>query len=372
MANQIQNHKCPSCGAPLRFDSGLGRLKCDWCENSYTVKEVEQRYAEQTKAAEQAAAEETAKQAQQKQSDVWDTSELDSGWSDADGDVSVYNCASCGAELICEQTTVATKCPYCGNNVVVAGKVSGMLRPDFVIPFKLDKAAAMQALRNHYKGKLLLPRHFKQENQISEIKGVYVPFWLYDGEMEADVHFHATRSSSRRSGDYRIVTTDHYDVHRAGVVEFSRIPVDAATKMPDGHMDALEPYDYSEMVPFAASYLPGFMADKYDVSWQDGAARADVRAQQTAMDAMRASVGMYDSCNVKSHSFAMHRGKVHYALLPVWMLSTRWRGKDYLFAMNGQTGKLVGDLPMSKGRFWGLFAAVAAGMSLIMFLATVL
>ena len=97
-----------------------------------------------------------------------------------------------------------------------------------------------------------------------------------------------------------------------------------------------------------------------------------LRAQQTALDAMRASVGMYDSCNVKSHSFAMHRGKVHYALLPVWMLSTRWRGKDYLFAMNGQTGKLVGDLPMSKGRFWGLFAAVAAGMSLIMFLATVL
>ncbi|MBR5501901.1 MAG: hypothetical protein IKV55_02585 [Oscillospiraceae bacterium] len=364
MAKQTQNHKCPSCGAPLRFDGELGRLKCDWCESSFTVKEVEARYAAQTAEAE-AEARKNEQAQQPLQSEGWDISELDGGWSAADGDVRLYNCASCGAELICEQTTVATACPYCGNPVVVSGQVSGMLRPDYVIPFKLSKEAAMQALRNHYKGKLLLPRYFVQENRISEIKGVYVPFWLYDGEMEADIRFHATRSHSRRQGDYRIVTTEHFDVRRGGSVEFSRIPVDAATKMPDGHMDAIEPFDYSEMVPFAASYLPGFMADKYDVSWQEGSERADARARQTALDAMRASVHGYATCTVKGQQYAMHRGKVHYALLPVWMLSTRWKGKDYLFAMNGQTGKLVGDLPMSWGRFWALFAGVALSVSAI-------
>ncbi len=130
-------------------------------------------------------------------------------------------------------------------------------------------------------------------------------------------------------------------------------------------MDSIEPYDYSELVPFSTAYLPGFLADKYDVSVDDSRKRADLRCENSLHAALRDTVQGYDSCVRVSDSSRLRRGKVHYALMPVWMLNTKWHGKDYLFAMNGQTGKMVGDLPMSWGKFWGMFAAISVPLGVI-------
>ena len=157
----------------------------------------------------------------------------------------------------------------------------------------------------------------------------------------------------------KVVVTNHYDVRRAGTVRFERVPVDASSKMPDDHMDAIEPFDYKELKPFSTAYLPGFLADKYDVSVQDCAERADSRCETSAVELMEQDArGDYTSCTVESQNVTLHRGKVHYALMPVWLLSTKWNGKSFLFAMNGQTGKLVGDLPLDKGLYWKHFAAI--------------
>ena len=156
-----------------------------------------------------------------------------------------------------------------------------------------------------------------------------------------------------------VTVTNHYDVRRAGTVRFERVPVDASSKMPDDHMDAIEPFDYKELKPFSTAYLPGFLADKYDVSVQDCADRADSRCETSAVELMEQDAcGDYTSCTVESQNVTLHRGKVHYALMPVWLLSTKWNGKSFLFAMNGQTGKLVGDLPLDKGLYWKHFAAI--------------
>ena len=130
-------------------------------------------------------------------------------------------------------------------------------------------------------------------------------------------------------------------------------------------MDSIEPYDYEELKNFSTAYLPGFLADKYDVSVEESRERADERCMGTLDAAFRGSVKGYDTCTRKAGSTDLVRGKVHYALMPVWMLNTRWRGKDFLFAMNGQTGKLVGDLPFSWGKFWGMFAGIAALLSIV-------
>ena len=150
-----------------------------------------------------------------------------------------------------------------------------------------------------------------------------------------------------------VTVTNHYDVRRAGTVRFERVPVDASSKMPDDHMDAIEPFDYKELKPFSTAYLPGFLADKYDVSVQDCADRADSRCETSAVELMEQDArGDYTSCTVESRNVTLHRGKVHYALMPVWLLSTKWNGKSFLFAMNGQTGKL------DKGLYWKHFAAI--------------
>lgn len=369
MPTQVTNYQCPSCTGPLHFSGASGRLECEYCGASYDVAEIEALYAEKEKKAaeaQQATEEGGAGQgAPAADGGAWDTSDFCEDWG-AEGDgMRAYGCPSCGAELICEESTAATSCPYCGNPTVVPGQFSGQLRPDFIIPFKLSKEDAVKALKSHYKGKFFLPKSFTAENHLQEIQGIYVPFWMFDGEAEGDAHYEATRSHTYRSGDYEITETEHYDVYRAGSISFEKIPVDASSKMSDDYMDSIEPYDYQDLKPFSTAYLPGFLADKFDVTVDQCRQRADQRCEGTLEAVLRNTVTGYNACILKQKTASLKRGKVHYALMPVWMLNTKWDGKDFLFAMNGQTGKLVGELPVNWRKFWGLFAVIAGSLSVL-------
>jgi uncharacterized Zn finger protein (UPF0148 family) len=374
MPTQVTNYQCPACTGPLHYSAKSGKLACDYCGSSFDVAEIEALYArkEAEAAAAKQAADAKAEAAQAAKDEAaeaaaasggWDTSDLSRDWgAEADG-LRVYSCPSCGAELICDQSTAATACPYCGNPAIVPGQFSGALRPDYILPFRLSKDDAVQALRAHYKGKPFLPRSFTSANHIEQIQGVYVPFWLFDGGAEGAASYRASNTNVFETGDYEITETRHYHVVRAGSLAFEKIPVDASSKMPDDHMDSIEPFDYAQLRPFSTAYLPGYLADKYDVTIDDSRDRADTRCRETLAQALRDTVTGYGACVTEREDIALRRSKVHYALLPVWMLSTKWHGQDFLFAMNGQTGKLVGDLPTDRGRFWGMFAAIAAPLT---------
>ena len=348
MAENTTNYQCPACTGPLRFDSASGKLCCDYCGSTYDVAQVEALYGEK-----QAQADKAAEAAEKAASSgpVWGEMETEN--------LSSRTCTSCGAELVCGPETAATTCPYCGNPTVLGGQLSGKLKPEYIIPFRMDKKTAIENLKKYYKGKAFLPKAFKESNHIEEIQGVYVPFWLFDGGAEGEVDYKAANSRTYRDDDYEVTETDHYDVHRGGSIAFEKIPVDASSKMPDDHMDSIEPFDYTQMQPFSTAYLPGYLADKYDVTVDDSRARADRRCSETLENALRETVTGYGTCVTDRTDIRLHRGKVHYALLPVWMLSTKWNGESFLFAMNGQTGKLVGDLPTDRGRYWGTFGAIA-------------
>ena len=352
MPSQITNYQCPSCTGPLHYAGASGKLECEYCGNSFAVAEIEALYGDQVEKAEDAF------EAAQADRGEWDLSGLKEDWGTDEEKMKAYNCPSCGAQLICEETTAATACPYCGNPTIVPGQFCGTLRPDYVIPFKLSKEDAKAALKRFYKGKKLLPKTFAEENHIAEIKGIYVPFWLFDGTANANLTFKTTRSRRYRRGDVEITETDHFLVRRAGKLAFEKIPVDASSKMPDEHMDSIEPFDYGGLKDFSTAYLPGFFADKYDVDAKESAPRADARCKASAISALTATVLGYDTVIPVRQDVALERGAVKYAMLPVWMLKTKWQGKDFLFAMNGQTGKLIGDLPISWGKFWVWFAGI--------------
>ena len=195
MATQITNYQCPSCTGPLEYSATTGKLECEYCMSSFTPEEIEAHYAQKNEKAQAAA---------QKVSEAWGEETIRS-----------YSCPSCGAELLCDATTAATSCPYCGNPTVVPAQFTDIQEPDYVIPFGVEKDAAIAALKKHYKGKPLLPKSFATESHLEEIKGVYVPFWLFDGEAEADVTFSATRSHVHTTSDERITTTEHYRVQRS-------------------------------------------------------------------------------------------------------------------------------------------------------------
>lgn len=357
MASEITNYICPACIGPMHFSGATGNLECDYCGSSYTVEEVEQLMASDNEAALQAS-EDAANKAGQ-----WDQST--ENWNAED--MKAYSCPSCGAELVCDETTAATSCPYCGNPTVVPAQFDGMLKPEYVIPFKLEKENAVEQLKAHYKGKILLPKAFKDDNHIDEIKGVYVPFWLYDGTAKGAASFDAEKDTVKRHGNEEITTTKHYRVNRAGEFKFEKIPADASSKMPDDLMDSIEPYDYKDMKDFSKAYMAGFLADKYDVSAEDNAKRIKERATNTLQDMLQESVTGYDREHKVASNTVITQGKVSYAMMPVWLLGTKWNDQNFLFAMNGQTGKMVGDLPMDKKKFWGIFAAVFVLMAALMF-----
>lgn len=346
--SQLQEFKCPCCGGSIEFNSGIGKMKCPYCDTEFDMEAMRSDEAEWQDAPEG----ETR----------WEK-ENEASWQEEDG-VSFYVCRSCGGEIVCEETTAATACPYCGNPVVMRGRVSGELKPDLVIPFKLDKEAAKAGLRRHLKGKRLLPKVFQEENHLDEIKGVYVPFWLFDSDADAKIRYHATRTRFWSDSHYNYTETSHFSLLREGSLGFEHVPVDGSVRMDDALMESIEPYDFREAVDFQTAYLSGYLADRYDVDADASAARADERIRRTTEQRFASTAVGYATVLPEHSQVTCQNGRVRYALLPVWLLNTTWQGQRYTFAMNGQTGKFVGNLPMDKGayaRYFGLiFGAVTA------------
>ena len=360
MPNETVQYKCPACTGPLHYAQDSGKLECEFCGSAYTPEEIEALQKPDAQKAAQAFEEAPEEQ------ENWVMSQAGSDWGADEKKLRAYSCPNCGAELICEETTAATSCPYCGNPTVIPGNLSGARKPDYIIPFVKTREDAVAALTKHYSHRPILPRSFMKDSHIQEVRGVYVPFWLFDAKVDADMTFNATRSHSHTTSDETVTETDHFLVHRAGSLEFQKVPVDGASKMPDGHMDAIEPYDYSGLKPFSMSYLPGFLADKYDVSREDSSSRARQRCVSSTENALRETVLGYSTCVTTGKRVNIHPGAVKYALLPVWLLSTQWQGKNFLFAMNGQTGKLIGDLPIDKKRLWAYIAGAFAAATVLL------
>ena len=354
----LQEYKCPCCGGAIAFDSTLQKMKCPYCDTEFEMEALEGYDAEL--------------QSEKSDNMEWETS-AGGDWQEGETDgLRSYVCKSCGGEIVGDANTAATACPFCGNPVVMMGQFSGALKPDLVIPFKLDKKAAKAGLMKHLTGKRLLPKIFKDQNHIDEIKAVYVPFWLYDSEADAQLRFTATRTRFWSDDDYDYTETSYYSVRRDGVLGFDAVPVDGSSKMADDLMESIEPFAMQDAVPFKTAYLAGYVADKYDVDAQKSIQRANERIRQSTEDAFTQTVTGYDSVKMENSSIQLHGGKAKYALFPVWVLSTSWQGNNYIFAMNGQTGKFVGNLPVDKAaaRKWtlGLTAAVGAASYAVMWL----
>lgn len=341
----LLEYKCPHCGGSIEFDSSLQKMKCPYCDAEFEMAALKEYDAQLN---------------DQEQDDLhWNTPAIGQ-WSDGESeDMRVYLCESCGGEIIADKNAAATNCPFCDTPIVVAGQISGDLRPDYVIPFKLDKKAAKEGLTNHLKGKRLLPKVFKDENHIDEIKGIYVPFWLFDAEAEADMRYKGTKIRSWSDSNYNYTETRFYSIRRKGNIAFEHIPVDGSSRMEDALMESIEPYDFTEAVDFQTAYLAGYLADKYDVTVDDSIDRANNRVKHSTEETFAATVCGYSTVTLEHSNLKLHNGKANYALYPVWLLNTTWKGEKYTFAMNGQTGKFVGNLPVDKGAYWKWFASLS-------------
>lgn len=328
MAENTNSYKCKACGAPLRWDAEQELLVCDHCDSTFAA-------------------------------DVFETEEkgdkeAEFNWVDFREDeretienTKTYKCKNCGAEIVTDMTTVASKCPYCDNVLVMEPELKGALKPNAIIPFKVDNKQLLDIVKGFYKGKYLLPKNFISESKIKEIKGMYVPFWLFDTLADGYMQYTGTKVRSWSDSKYNYTETKYYDVYRDGSMRFEKVPVDGSKKMDDALMDSIEPYDYDQLIDFNPVYFSGFLADRFDEDAKESLPRAVRRIKQSVSDQFKTTALQYASLTEKDGNIKMLDTSVKYALLPVYLIHAVYGGKDFNFAVNGQTGKIVGNLPIS-------------------------
>ncbi len=344
----VMEQKCASCGAPLRFDPEESVLICDSCGNRQAIP-AELQVGNITL-------------------DGIDFSALTQQVTDEHADaLPVYHCVSCGAEVIVPEVQITTTCPYCANNIVLTDKVTGKLRPDGVVPFRIDKKRLPDAVNEFYKDKALLPKRFFSEHVLGKVTGVYVPFWVFSGNVSGTLRFRGEMSGSFRRGDYIITQTHHYQLLRDADVNFHDVPVDASERISNDLMDSLEPFDIADVKPFDTRYLAGFTAERFDQAQGQVSDRAKRRMIASTEDAVISTLNGYSGIR-RAGGELRAALTARYLLLPVYLFSMEYGGKAYEFAMNGQTGKVVGELPVSKSVSWSYFlkragatAAIIAG-----------
>lgn len=350
--SEMTIYRCPSCGGEITFDSDKQKLVCPYCDTSFKVETLKE-YTEEIN--------------QELKNDTkWNTAEVHETFND--DTIVEYSCEHCGGTIIGDKETIATTCPYCDSPVIMNKNVAKNLKPDYVIPFKMSKEDAKKQLNEFFRDKALLPKSFKTESTLDELKGIYIPFWTYHCLVDTKIRYNATKVRYYSDNDYNYTETKHYLVTREGTVQFNNVPVDGSSKIDDEYMQSIEPFDFKEAVPFETAYLAGYLADKYDEDSSTSEPKATKRIKKTTRSLFKKTVSAYSHTKVDKSQMKFKDKQVNYYLLPVWILNLTWEDKKYTLMMNGQTGKMIGDLPADMNLYWRSFFTITAVVFVIMFL----
>ena len=362
MSDMNLTFDCPNCGGNIIWDSKIQKMACPYCDTNFTKEQIE----EIIELSKKNANTKVLNESQTKESQRSEKAEK------IQEQMTVHICQSCGGEIVGDENSIATQCVYCGSPTILTKNIEGILKPDLIIPFEVDKKAAKEALKKFYNKKWLLPKFFSEENHIDKITGLYVPFWLFQCRVQGDFAYDATKVKTWSDSQYRYTQTDHYKAYRSGDLYFDKVPVDGAKKIDDDYMNSIEPFSYDKLREFRPEYMSGYFADKYDHDKNESYPMAKERISNTTKITFRNSVLGYHSVKEVDSFLDFSEEKVSYAMLPVWILTTKYKNKIYKFAMNGQTGKFVGALPVDKKKAFGygcgIFLALMAVAQIFIFL----
>lgn len=344
--NNTLDHKCPKCNAVLKFNPEKQNWKCEYCRSQFNLEDLDSK------------------------------KNIELNKETIVTDIDIYTCQNCGAEIIADINTSATSCIYCKNTAILKNKLEGVFNPDYLIPFKKTKQDAINSFKKLGKGKWLMPKKFNIRKNIKDISGIYAPYWIYSFDSTGLLDVECSKITTWTSGGYKYIKTDRYRAIRGGNVSFENIPVDGSRKFPNDVMNSIEPFDYKDLKEFNYSYLSGFLSEKYDVNKEESMNEASIRAKNSFIQEMKKDIKGYDEVKEINNNINLYNSKSSYVLLPVWFLNIKYKDKIYTFAMNGQTGKIVGDIPVDikKAIFiWiGLFTIVFIILLLLNYLVVIL
>lgn len=319
------DNKCPKCNAQITWDAKSNMFRCEYCGETATLEEL---------------------QANSSAADKENNEKKEITEKDLTG----FKCKNCGAEIISDGNAVSTFCVYCGSTAILKEKIDGGIYPDYVIPFKKTEKDARDAYKSLLKGKKFLPKNFSNEQNISKIRGVYIPFWAYDITVDGTIDFHCEDTREWEDSEYEYKETKSYDVTIDGHYDYEKILCDASKYFADDLMDSIAPFKFEDLKDYNHAYLSGYLADKYDVEQSETLEIAKERSKNSCISKAGTKTGHEDE-SYRGDTLKYNNKKTYYMYLPVYMLNTKFEDKMYTFAMNGQTGKIIGDLPMDKAKF---------------------
>ncbi len=330
------NYVCPKCDGPVYFNSAKQKLVCEYCDS-----EFEKDIFSSNKDEDESLNESINEPVDWKEAGKIKEHEMME-------DLPGYSCSSCGAQIISDGNTIATECMYCTNATIIETNIDGMLKPDYIIPFKVQKEEAKKILTDFYSKQKLIPNAFVENNRIEKVAGMYVPYWLFSCKGDGEAVYDGSITTSVTRGKYKTITTKYYELERAGHADFKSVPVDASKKLDDAYMDGLEPYNFEEFKEFNPMYMAGYFADKFDLDVEDGIKKAESRVINSMHSLFRTTLSGYSKISCKKAKIETKDDDVRYALLPIWMFHLSYNDTIFPFAINGQTGKISGKLPVDK------------------------
>ena len=340
------DHKCPNCSAKMVYDIKLEKWHCDYCGTTMTLEEL--------------------KKYKNASSDIEENIKVDEY-----NDYMSYTCPDCGAEIITDEQTTATFCVYCGNTAILKNKLVGKFAPNKIIVFKKTKEDAEEAFKKLSKGRPLIPKSFNDVKNIEKIRGLYLPFWFHSFVIEGEINYSGQKIQTWVVGDTHYTKTDYYDVIRGGTMLFDSVPIDGSTRFDNALMNTIQPYNYAELKPYNHAYLSGFLAERYDVEANDTRKEVEPLVLDDAKNYLLAK-GNYSNKVIKSNTLKTISYGLEYVLLPVYMVNVKYKDKYYTFAMNGQTGEFIGDIPVDKKKALLIFIILFIGLFLFIWLITYL
>ncbi|MBR2175766.1 MAG: hypothetical protein IJ861_02315 [Clostridia bacterium] len=340
----VKQYKCPNCDGELKFEPDKQMFCCEFCRSEFTAEQVNQMLSQKR---EKAADEQ--RQTQQKQAPEKTAEEKREAQQRAEFEENtrLYSCPSCGAEIVSDMNTAAAFCYYCHNPVILKGRVEGMYRPSKVLPFAFGRDKAVEYFNEWAKKKKFIPSDLVSSKQIEKMTGLYVPFWVADALTHTNMNAIGETVKHWTSGNYRYTQTKEFQVIREINVEYNGVPADGSRKIEDALMEAIEPFDYTKLKDFDMAYLSGFFADKFDVNKEEVYPRIHQRMFENNSSAVISSCG-YSRLKNKSFSNDVMKLRWSYMLLPVWFMTFHYKGKVWEYAINGQTGKISGELPIDN------------------------
>lgn len=373
----VTQYKCPNCGADMAFDTESGKLSCESCGRKDSIEEMAGKPSLSKNAKVSYEMDEDDKRAAQA---TFDNDYEDSSFEDesvvhptfAGDEAKEYKCNNCGAVLLTDSQTTATKCSFCGAGIVISDRLSGSFAPERVIPFQINKKQAEDAFKKWCKKGILTPTNFRAADRIKDITGMYVPFWLYDLNGKGEAEATCTRVRTYSRGDWIYTETKYYHVYRKVDLNYHRVPCDASKKMDDTMMDKLEPYSYNNLKEFQMPYLAGYIAEKYDYDDNELLPRIKDRISTYVDSYIRSTITGYSTVRINRKNINIRKKNSEYTLLPIWMVCYDYKQANHTFAMNGQTGKIVGTPPISSAKVAAWFFGVSGACFLIFRIITLL